>query len=104
AEDGIRDFHVTGVQTCALPISGQDDASEAGTPQSTPHCHLEPVPVYFFSRSFVLANALYSGMFCALLLLLGCRSKADPPKPRVRSEERRVGKKSGKGRRRKRRA
>src|SRR5436309_11743645 len=21
AEDGIRDFHVTGVQTCALPIS-----------------------------------------------------------------------------------
>src|SRR5690606_40947896 len=21
-EDGIRDFHVTGVQTCALPISG----------------------------------------------------------------------------------
>src|SRR5690606_22696853 len=23
AEDGIRDFHVTGVQTCALPIFGQ---------------------------------------------------------------------------------
>src|SRR5690606_41099007 len=23
AEDGIRDFHVTGVQTCALPISFQ---------------------------------------------------------------------------------
>src|SRR5690606_40671346 len=23
AEDGIRDFHVTGVQTCALPISKQ---------------------------------------------------------------------------------
>src|SRR5690606_40100558 len=22
--DGIRDFHVTGVQTCALPISSQD--------------------------------------------------------------------------------
>src|SRR5207302_3902336 len=25
AEDGIRDFHVTGVQTCALPISHEDD-------------------------------------------------------------------------------
>src|SRR5690606_39788740 len=25
AEDGIRDFHVTGVQTCALPISDGDD-------------------------------------------------------------------------------
>src|SRR5690606_39901729 len=29
AEDGIRDFHVTGVQTCALPICG---GSDAGTP------------------------------------------------------------------------
>src|SRR5690606_40169424 len=25
AEDGIRDFHVTGVQTCALPISAPVD-------------------------------------------------------------------------------
>src|SRR5207302_3070487 len=25
AEDGIRDFHVTGVQTCALPISVLSD-------------------------------------------------------------------------------
>src|SRR5207302_3394371 len=26
AEDGIRDFHVTGVQTCALPIYATEDA------------------------------------------------------------------------------
>src|ERR687892_2389926 len=26
AEDGIRDYKVTGVQTCALPISGLNDA------------------------------------------------------------------------------
>src|SRR5690606_40390245 len=25
AEDGIRDFHVTGVQTCALPISSKGE-------------------------------------------------------------------------------
>src|SRR5690606_39679596 len=25
AEDGIRDFHVTGVQTCALPISARSN-------------------------------------------------------------------------------
>src|SRR5690606_40346008 len=25
AEDGIRDFHVTGVQTCALPIFRRDE-------------------------------------------------------------------------------
>src|SRR5690606_10784453 len=35
AEDGIRDFHVTGVQTCALPISDyqwsdMDDRVQAG--------------------------------------------------------------------------
>src|SRR5207302_4366595 len=33
AEDGIRDFHVTGVQTCALPISLPalgDDADRIG--------------------------------------------------------------------------
>src|SRR5690606_40087042 len=27
AEDGIRDFHVTGVQTCALPICPSSSAS-----------------------------------------------------------------------------
>src|SRR5690606_18438893 len=31
AEDGIRDFHVTGVQTCALPIWCEDSQRE------TPH-------------------------------------------------------------------
>src|SRR5690606_8312892 len=29
AEDGIRDFHVTGVQTCALPISVRSASSDA---------------------------------------------------------------------------
>src|SRR5690606_40509048 len=33
AEDGIRDFHVTGVQTCALPISGS--RTGAGCPGSS---------------------------------------------------------------------
>src|SRR5690606_39373081 len=42
AEDGIRDFHVTGVQTCALPISGgrQIDlmalVNDPGRPQHFP--------------------------------------------------------------------
>src|SRR2546426_10119779 len=29
AEDGIRDYKVTGVQTCALPISGMMDCKKA---------------------------------------------------------------------------
>src|SRR5690606_40409283 len=31
AEDGIRDFHVTGVQTCALPICTTSAATSAHT-------------------------------------------------------------------------
>src|SRR5690606_40926133 len=41
-EDGIRDFHVTGVQTCALPISR---GSAAGAPEcglGTPRCRRSP--------------------------------------------------------------
>src|SRR5690606_40517771 len=34
AEDGIRDFHVTGVQTCALPISRKPAARAAGNPSA----------------------------------------------------------------------
>src|SRR5690606_41573240 len=30
AEDGIRDFHVTGVQTCALPIFGSPETTTGG--------------------------------------------------------------------------
>src|SRR5207253_7059566 len=32
AEDGIRDGHVTGVQTCALPILSQRQESSPGEP------------------------------------------------------------------------
>src|SRR5690606_41030867 len=33
AEDGIRDFHVTGVQTCALPISQNDGQGQGKEPE-----------------------------------------------------------------------
>src|SRR5690606_39392241 len=34
AEDGIRDFHVTGVQTCALPISARVETQGAAVESS----------------------------------------------------------------------
>src|SRR5207302_3072708 len=34
AEDGIRDFHVTGVQTCALPIFGRIETRNPTAPTS----------------------------------------------------------------------
>src|SRR5690606_41109470 len=36
AEDGIRDFHVTGVQTCALPISALIPVSRAASSTVAP--------------------------------------------------------------------
>src|SRR5690606_40291718 len=36
AEDGIRDFHVTGVQTCALPISGRPTGSAGRSGYAVP--------------------------------------------------------------------
>src|SRR5207302_8026095 len=63
AEDGIRDFHVTGVQTCALPIF------------SATTCPLMPNPPDGTVTSF--ASVVRSTM---------------PMPSIVRSEERRVGK------------
>src|SRR5688500_19184236 len=37
AEDGIRDYKVTGVQTCALPISERDSRSPVGPGTGCPH-------------------------------------------------------------------
>src|SRR5690606_41167886 len=38
AEDAIRDFHVTGVQTCALPISGTSSSARIDFNQ-----HIRPI-------------------------------------------------------------
>src|SRR5690606_39615933 len=37
AEDGIRDFHVTGVQTCALPIWAGDGGLDGAAGWAGPH-------------------------------------------------------------------
>src|SRR5438046_4709146 len=65
AEDGIRDWSVTGVQTCALPIS------TSGRPDVV-------------LRNALLASAQMSGGESGLLDL--------HPRVLLRSEERRVGK------------
>src|SRR5690606_40956132 len=72
AEDGIRDFHVTGVQTCALPISLIPCGNQLLNPWS-------PVPaaLHFVHRNF-------SPRRKAPIAQFGMRS--------ARSEERRVGK------------
>src|SRR5690606_39819741 len=80
AEDGIRDFHVTGVQTCALPIYGL-----AGLPLTLRHA---------------LEDERFTTQFDGLIDRFGFDDLADPDGSVVhdtlghlnRSEERRVGK------------
>src|SRR5690606_39466906 len=77
AEDGIRDFHVTGVQTCALPISvvrSKDRTSAACSGPSKIETHFK--------------NAMRAKQVSGFLhnFRIGLNQKD------ARSEERRVGK------------
>src|SRR5690606_41038245 len=65
AEDGIRDFHVTGVQTCALPISGRaahraPPGTERRGPMSRP-AWLEPLAGRDHSLPLALAAVVKIG-------------------------------------------
>src|SRR5207302_8029674 len=87
AEDGIRDFHVTGVQTCALPISPpsspapqkNNSSNVRITPSSGPHSQGRP-PAADFQNPTPHPSAPPA-------------SEAQSP-DFARSEERRVGKES----------
>src|SRR5262249_60103067 len=74
AEDGIRDWSVTGVQTCALPISavGVGDVKCQGDDSDEEH--------------------LRGATQAELVALDGRASRHDLRRMRSRSEERRVGK------------
>src|SRR5690606_40116636 len=88
AEDGIRDFHVTGVQTCALPIS--TDRLRRHLWLTVHRCLLLSFP-----RAYFTAVPLPSGSSCRPV---GCGSSSGVVASciaRVRSEERRVGKEGG---------
>src|SRR5690606_40553461 len=75
AEDGIRDFHVTGVQTCALPISALANATRLAI-----SCKPSPRRPATSSVRLIFAGAS-SRTGSTTSLLVG-----------LRSEERRVGK------------
>src|SRR5690606_40233453 len=73
AEDGIRDFHVTGVQTCALPI-----------------CFVPLCDLYAPNRH--TATSVPRQRAIALMPWYTTMAAMDPSAMPVRSEERRVGK------------
>src|SRR5690606_40109745 len=84
AEDGIRDFHVTGVQTCALPIS------TIFVPQ--PASSRSP-PSWWTASSRTTSACCHAAATSWLSVIARPCAKPSP-----RSEERRVGKEGGRER------
>src|SRR5439155_18966239 len=115
AEDGIRDGHVTGVQTCALPIyekvkprrkpnpnkktwncagenrpcgveeKGMREFSRGGSPH---HCTWQSIIKYkalFLISLTINVAALVSTPFVGLPLCLKCRGRRHLPAPKLPS-------------------
>src|SRR5690606_40383443 len=88
AEDGIRDFHVTGVQTCALPIYSAAATSPGrrwrrSRASSPRHCEERSDEAIHLSA--------WGAMDCFASLAMTINYSRSPPAA-LRSEERRVGK------------
>src|SRR5690606_39987216 len=81
AEDGIRDFHVTGVQTCALPIYDGDQYDAPDVTVLSEH----------ITAPGVLAMAAQAE---PQAILYAARGDGQLATLTARSEERRVGKES----------
>src|SRR5690606_40291362 len=90
AEDGIRDFHVTGVQTCALPISIDVEADEhAEFRQTLLDLYL---PRYGDAWLDVLDGAAFARIDARRLFAFWMPDDDAGGGAGARSEERRVGK------------
>src|SRR5690606_40000340 len=82
AEDGIRDFHVTGVQTCALPIFSRPLSTRVMIPNIRPIRKVEITMDRLWSRLVPLKKCTSPNMADVT-----SKGMTGP-----RSEERRVGK------------
>src|SRR3989449_9103871 len=57
AEDGIRDVAVTGVQTCALPICGNEPGYREGVPERLGHYDLDAPPKLLWVHAVSVGEA-----------------------------------------------
>src|SRR5690606_40062788 len=89
AEDGIRDFHVTGVQTCALPILTSSAAAVMEVGMTAVNCSI------IWSGTLGIANRTLLRKPLRKAAVIIDRLTPNSEKPGTvhgRSEERRVGK------------
>src|SRR5690606_40469036 len=92
-EDGIRDFHVTGVQTCALPIFLLILAGFIAHAQDSAALAPAPVGIEETDPGYIPENPTLSGEERAETEFRNRSLKPDFKEDyRGRSEERRVGK------------
>src|SRR5690606_40404205 len=95
-EDGIRDFHVTGVQTCALPISGCCGGGGDAVAKGAPAWAAPDGPA---DVAAAISSALIAAGSSAALLhhspVARLRMTAQAAVIHKRSEERRVGEGGG---------
>src|SRR5690606_40576124 len=89
AEDGIRDFHVTGVQTCALPISPGPVLPRPGHRLGI--AAVEQVDDPFVTRHVGYPGAIDEEPNRRPVRIVRRRGKPDGLPVGIRSEERRVG-------------
>src|SRR5205807_4959939 len=95
AEDGIRDYKVTGVQTCALPISGVAAMLSAVT--KVDPCELALHGVFSYVNLYDRPGVKNAVKRPAVDAMIGLALATDSATS-VRSEERRVGKEGDSGR------
>src|SRR5690606_40264480 len=92
-EDGIRDFHVTGVQTCALPIYL---CFHLGLRECVPHACEGLIELLLVGGGdgevAAVAELAVAGDELLLLFLQGIPVRSIRRRTVYRSEERRVGK------------
>src|SRR5690606_40982037 len=88
AEDGIRDFHVTGVQTCALPILALRklfSLSLAGSPRPTIRARAEAALPQSYSQvveaSFPSRSPCWISLFRSPLVLASSAFAASVSEP-----------------------
>src|SRR5690606_40178227 len=90
AEDGIRYFHVTGVQTCALPIYERivEEMEIRGFKHNTP---IEKPEITVPQKPCPVPEERLQAERWQLVCRWGGVYRGRPPMPVERSEERRVG-------------
>src|SRR5206468_4535731 len=90
AEDGIRDLIVTGVQTCALPISASWCLCTTTHP-ACQSCVVVSVPSPINLHRWISSSCLLTTDPVMIRLVLWADSRTQTPAFVPRSEERRVG-------------